>query len=178
MKFSSTLRAACALAFFSPEGVPTAQALETTLDSGFFEENGATKVYETIEIFMFQSFFDNVSKNFIPPLLEGLDYFTLKNITSTIDLFDYELSFDFELDGLKIKSASIDPTPPIVTITNEKGIVFAFNNLTMNIVSNYSYVSDPPIFADIGEASLLLSKTSLSTKIASQLLTGPTGPEF
>ena len=41
-------------------------------------------------------------------------------------------------------------------------------------MSDYSYVTDPPILADIGEATLLFSNTSFSTKVTSYLHAGLT----
>ena len=39
----------------------------------------------------------------------------------------------------------------------------------MRIKSDYSYISDPPIFADIGDATILFDKVSLSSTVKSHL---------
>jgi len=97
-----------------------------------------------------------------------LTYFTLKDIKGTLDLLDSDLSLEYELDNLKIANASIDPTPPLVTINDKiKGVTMAFSNLNLELQGDYSYVSDPPIFADIGEANVRFGNTSLSTVIIS-----------
>ena len=36
---------------------------------------GVSKVYETMDFFFFQSFFDTLSKKFFPPLLSNLSFF-------------------------------------------------------------------------------------------------------
>ncbi len=46
---------------------------------------------------------------------------------------------------------------------------FQFENLTLILQADYSYVSDPPLFADIGTATILLSGLSLSFEFQSEL---------
>lgn len=109
-----------------------------------------------------------MSSQFIPPLLGNLTYFTLKDIKGALDLLDSDLSLEYELDNLKVAYASIDPTPPIVAINDKiKGVTMAFSNLNLELQGDYSYVSDPPIFADIGEANVRFSNTSLSSVVRS-----------
>ena len=48
----------------------------------------------------------------------------------------------------------------------------------MNITSDYSYISDPPIFADIGTGSIHISPTNVSTNIQSYLHQGTSDHAF
>ena len=77
------------------------------------------------------------------------------------------MTFDYEIDGLKIAAASIDPTPPIITIKDGPGVTFEVQNLFFNVTADYSFVSDPPIFADIGQANFVLSPTTIRSDVTS-----------
>ena len=55
--------------------------------------NGVTQKYGTMDIVIFQTFFDKFSRDFIPGLLNGLENVMLKPINGTIHLLDDELSF-------------------------------------------------------------------------------------
>ena len=140
--------------------------------------NNVTKVYETIDMYIFQSFFDTVSEDFIPPLLEGLDVFTLEGFNLTLPLFDEDLVFDVEIQNVKLENSTISPTPPIVTINNSGSITVAFTNLTLNLTMDYSYISDPPIFADLGSANILLPKTNFTVEINSYFRESRSGNTF
>lgn len=151
--------------------------------------NDADYQYETLDIFIFQKFFDNLSQNFFPPLVGNLTYFTLfpnispednKTWNNTLKLFDEDLKFDTELWDLKVISASIDPTPSIVQI-NYGDITLGGANLSINLTASYSYISDPPIFADMGEANIFLPNATFTTDITSYRATTPSasgGHEF
>ena len=78
-------------------------------------ENGVTKVYETMDFFMFQSLFDKLSSDFIPPLFNLLTKLEIENINGTLPLPN-DVSVEFELEHLKIANASISPDTPILTI--------------------------------------------------------------
>lgn len=89
------------------------------------------------------------------------------------------MSLEYELDNLKIAYASIDPTPSLVTINDKiKGVTMAFSNLNLELQGDYSYVSDPPIFADIGEANVRFGNTSLSTAVISDWHRGSNDNSF
>ena len=139
----------------------------------FETENDSTTQYETLDIFIFQKFFDNLSQNFIPPLLGNLTYFTIpgpnavkEKIIGDIKLFDEDLVFDYELWNLKVVSASLDPEPSIVQI-NYGDVTLGGNNLSINLTADYSYISDPPIFADMGSAFIFLPNATFNTTISS-----------
>ena len=73
-----------------------------------------------------------------------------------------ELEIDYEIWDIKLSSASISPTPSIVTIENGY-CTLSLKDLTLNVTADYSYVTNPPILADIGEASFLISDFTTST---------------
>jgi hypothetical protein len=140
--------------------------------------NNATVEYETLDLFMFQSFFDTLSQDFIPPLLENLAVITIphfpfkKNATGeygpgVLDILgDFEI--DYEMWDLKLASASISPTPSIITIENGF-YTLAITDLTLNMTADYTYITNPPLFADIGEANIVISNLTASSDVTSYL---------
>ena len=137
-------------------------------DDSDFEFNGVSQEYETVDLFFFQSFFENLSANFIPPLVGNLTYFTLPDIDGSLPLFDQEFTIDYTLMGLRIASASIDSQPPLIQI-GDGDFTMAVSNLTFNLTSDYKLMSEPPILADIGEANLCFANTSLSSDVSTYL---------
>ena len=144
-------------------------------DDDDFEFTGVSQEYETMDFFFFQSFFDNLSRNFVPPLLSNLTYFELNEIKGRLPMFDEELSIDYTLMGLRIANASIDPDTPFIKI-GDGDFTFAFSNLDINLTTDYKFMSDPPILADIGEANLRFSNSSshsdVTTYLHSESVTG------
>ena len=120
--------------------------------------------YETADVFIFQSFFDTLSSDFIPPLLGNLTVFNVPhlpcpqgNFTECSDATGFleivgDFNVTYEIQNLHVASASISPTPPLVTIKNGY-VTMAVQDLTLNVTSDYSYITEPPVFADIGEGS-------------------------
>lgn len=135
-------------------------------------KDGVTKKYETFAFFIFQSFFDHISADIIPPLLENLDYFTFGPIKKDdVPILDDELNISFELDNFKISKASVDPSPSGVVLSDDiNGITVGFQNLTFSIQGDYSYITDPPIFADIGTANIYFANTTFHTDVKSEII--------
>ena len=124
-----------------------------------------------MELFLYQSFFDNLSSDFIPPLLENLPYFQPNITDKNITLFDEEFILFYNLTGFGLEKASIDKTPSIVQINNGD-ITFGLYNLFLNLTSGYEYISEPPIFADIGEMSFQIANFTMNTTVDSHLSEG------
>ena len=124
-----------------------------------------------MELFLYQSFFDNLSSDFIPPLLENLPYFQPNITDKNITLFDEEFIIFYDLESFGLEKASIDKTPSIVQINNGD-ITFGLYNLFLNLTSGYSYISEPPIFADIGEMSFQIANFTMNTTVDSHLSEG------
>lgn len=124
-----------------------------------------------MDFFFFQSFFNNLSRNFIPPLISNLNYFKLDDIEDSLHLFDDDLTINYTLMGAKVANASIDKEPPLINI-GDGDFKFAFSNLNINLTSDYKFMSDPPILADIGEVNLTLANTTISTDVRTYLHAG------
>ncbi len=60
-----------------------------------------------------------------------------------------DLEIDYEIWDIKLSNASISPTPSILTIKNGF-CTLALQDLTLNLTADYSYITNPPILADIG----------------------------
>ena len=101
---------------------------------------GVTRIYETMDFFFFQTFFDTLSTKFLPPLLSNLNFFEFNPINHTFDRLDELIGDDFKLNAtlwnMKIAHASIDPSPPILQIFNGY-TVFGFSNLSFNLTTDY-----------------------------------------
>jgi hypothetical protein len=113
-----------------------------------------TLIYpETLGLTLFQSFFDNLTANFLGPLINTLPQRNATDlfVNKTLDLVDF-ISFDFNVTQLNFPQASIEPSLPIILLGENKARFQI--NLTMEIEFDYEYISDPPIFADIGTAYL------------------------
>ena len=133
-------------------------------------ENSETTVYETMELFLYQTFFDSLSTSFIPSLLENLPYFQL-NFNGTIPLLDKEFIINYDFESFGLEKATIDKKPSIVQINNGD-ITFGLYNLFLNLTSTYSYITEPPIAADIGEMSFQISNFTMNSTIDSHLNEG------
>ena len=106
----------------------------------------------------------------MPPLLAEIDYFTLPTIKKTDwDVLGDDLLLDFELEGFKIMNATMDPQPNVI-IDDNAGIKLSFQNLQFRLIGNYSFMTDPPIFADIGEADFFFSSTNFSIQIKTEII--------
>ena len=86
-------------------------------------------------------------------------------------LFDHDLIINYTLMGARVSNSSIDPSPPIIQI-GDGDFNFAFSNLNINVTTDYQFISDPPIFADIGEANFTFANTTLSTDVRTYLHSG------
>lgn len=72
-------------------------------------------------------------------------------VNQTLGLLDF-LTFDFNVTQLTFPQASLQPATPIIQL-GENNARFQIN-LTMEAEFDYQYISDPPVFADIGTAYL------------------------
>jgi hypothetical protein len=83
------------------------------------------------------------------------------------------MKFDFNVTGLKITDLSLDPTAKLMELFDDR-LVYSIRNFTGNFGFSYMYISDPPIFADIGDFNLVLDNTTFlmdfDTNIANGVL--------
>ena len=171
--------AICAATISSLCSQDAAWALETVIEEPVLAENnftaeaeeedvnGVTQKYGTMDFIIFQTFFDKLSANFIPGILNGITNNTLGNSTDNhFSILDGDLSFTFDLNSTHVASASIDPDTPLATINNGS-TTFAIKNLNLNVTTDYAFVSDPPIFADMGEGSINVEDLTMSVVVTS-----------
>ena len=108
----------------------------------------------TMGMTLFQTFFDNFTTNFFNPLLmtlpERLSIDLVPN--GHFDKLEF-LTFDFNLTNLNFISSSLNPAAPLIQLgANEARL--QINELSLELEFDYRYITDPPIFADIGTAYL------------------------
>ena len=109
--------------------------------------------YESLNIVLFQDLFDSLTEELIAPLIKKLPQVDLSKIipdqtNKTLSIEDV-ISFDFNLTGFAFADADYNGAVPIVTVASDE-VRVQLSNLTLNLTFDYAYVSDPPIFADIG----------------------------
>ena len=66
-------------------------------------------------------------------------------------------------------------SPSNIIIDGTDGIIFSFQNLKFGLSGNYSFMTDPPIFADIGEANFFFSSTNFSIGIQTEFIRSAMG---
>lgn len=81
------------------------------------------------------------------------------------------IKFDFNITGLKISDLSLDPTCKLLELFNDR-MVYSFKNFTGNFKTSYMYISDPPIFADIGEFDFTIGNTTFLADFDSNITKG------
>lgn len=91
----------------------------------------------------------------------------IHNMNGTFHLEDIA-SVDYNITDFAIYDADYNGTVTIAVI-EENEVLFQLNNLTLNVTCNYAYVSDPPIFADIGEAYIGIDTMDFIFNISSNL---------
>ena len=78
------------------------------------------------------------------------------------------ISFDYNLTGFAFADANYDGAVPIMTVGNDE-VRLQLSNLTLNLTLDYAYVSDPPIFADIGSFYIGIDTLTFSANLTSLL---------
>ena len=81
------------------------------------------------------------------------------------------MKFDFNITNLKIKDLKLDPSCKLMELFNDR-LVFSFRNFTGNFGFGYMYISDPPIFADIGDFDLNVANTTFLMDFDSNIVNG------
>ena len=59
----------------------------------------------------------------------------------------------FNLTNLRFENLNYDNTYPLVELLEDR-IVYKFRNFNLGIGWDYSYITQPPVFADIGRFDL------------------------
>lgn len=69
------------------------------------------------------------------------------------------ISFDFNLTNKEIVKLHLDASQKLVKLYNDR-LVFGVKNFTASFGFSYMYISDPPIFADIGDFDMDIENTT------------------
>jgi len=108
-----------------------------------------------------QSFFNNVQENLTDQLFDkigGTGFNDTINCTIGIENL---IDFEFNITNKEIVSIHLDPTTTLVKLYDDR-LAFAVSNFTAAAGFSYMYVSDPPIFADIGDFDMDIASTNFS----------------
>ena len=79
------------------------------------------------------------------------------------------ISVDYNLTDFAFEYGDYNGSISIAAI-EDNSVTFQMNNLTINLTLNYAYVSDPPIFADIGAAYIGVDTMNFTFEISSDLI--------
>lgn len=126
--------------------------------------------YESLNIILFQDLFDSITTNLVAPLIKSLPDSDLSKIipdqiNNTLHIEEV-ISFDYNLTGFAFADANYNGAVPIATVIQNQ-VRLQLSNLTLNLTFDYAYVSDPPIFADIGSAYLGIDTLSIDVNLTS-----------
>ena len=69
-----------------------------------------------------------------------------------LDIVEF-LTFDFNITQLKFVNSGLNPVAPLIKLGDNQARL-QINELTLELEFDYQYISDPPLFADIGTAYL------------------------
>ena len=91
-------------------------------------------------------------------------------VSVPIEIFENSdlISIEANITSPEIIEVSLDETVPIVQLEDDKAKL-QLQNLNITLQADYAYVSDPPLFADIGEATILLEGLTISVEVNTDL---------
>ena len=120
-----------------------------------------TEDYATMNIVLTQKFFDNLSQNFTAPLFGDLVNVKIGDLLNEHIAIEDLMSFDFNITDMAITRAEANGLMPIIQL-GDNAATFQFDGVALEFGFNYALISDPPIFADIGSATLKIETLSFS----------------
>lgn len=87
------------------------------------------------------------------------------------------ISFQANITDVEYVKGDLDDSVPILKLEDGKA-KFQLYNLTLILATDYAYISDPPLFADIGTANLKLTGVCLEFEFDSNLQWPSSEPVF
>jgi hypothetical protein len=122
---------------------------------------------QTLQMVLSQSFFTNLTYDFIAPLLNDITKLKLPSLVNQTLGLD-NLDVHFNVSNIHFTEFSIDPYTPIIRLQENKA-AFEISNLDIDLVFDYEFVTKPPILGDIGEMQIEVRGVNLVTTFASYL---------
>ena len=110
-----------------------------------------------------QGFFDNFTSDFLAPTLNELTRLKFSDIVNQ-QISIEGLTTDFNVTGISVIKAELDGTVPIVKIGDGQ-LRFELVDFTFDLSFDYEFITNPPIFADIGTATVNIGGMTLTTDI-------------
>mmetsp|Transcript_8438 Transcript_8438/g.14140 ORF Transcript_8438/g.14140 Transcript_8438/m.14140 type:complete len:475 (-) Transcript_8438:251-1675(-) len=104
---------------------------------------------ETMRLFLSQDFFDNIQENLINQLFSKLSGKKFLNITNQSVTLPDIIKIDFNLTNICIHNFSLNKNFTLMDLLDERAI-FGVQDFEGQFHADYQYISDPPVFADIG----------------------------
>ena len=109
--------------------------------------------YESFNVVFYQPFFDNLSRNFIEPFIKSLpdrdlsDWDVINPPPLDLDV----VTINYNLTNFRFLDTWYNGSAPIIDIEYDS-YTLVIDGVNLTLAFDYEYVSDPPIFADIGTA--------------------------
>ena len=114
-----------------------------------------------------QGFFDNFTSDFLAPtigMLTKLQFGDFVNQQIAIE----GMTTDFNITNINIADAYLDGLTPIVKIGDGQ-MRFEIADFTLELAFDYEFITDPPILADIGTATVKVRGMTLAADIKTLL---------
>ena len=78
------------------------------------------------------------------------------------------INFKFDLLNLRLEDVSLDPDTKLMQLMDDE-FALGFKNLKGKLMCDYSYVSDPPLFGDIGSFETDITNNTWSLDIQTNM---------
>lgn len=127
----------------------------------------AAALNKTVQMVLTQGFFNNLTLDFINPLLADLSILKLPDITNGTLSIEHS-SVNFNISNAHVASAGLNGSVPIIQI-GEDVLQVQISDLELEIKLDYEFITDPPLLADIGEFTISIRGLSFSTLLNTSL---------
>jgi len=120
-----------------------------------------SKRNDTAKLILTQDFFDNVQENFMQYIFLKLQDIKIPDFQNiTVEVPDL-MKLSFNVTNIQFYDMYIDNQEKLMEILDKRAI-FALRDVCGALRGEYMYISDPPLFTDIGVFDLNLKNLSLS----------------
>ena len=112
--------------------------------------------YESLNLVFYKQFFDDFGTNLLEPLFDKLSGFDFPDYVSVpLEILENSdlISIEANITSPLLADIGMAYQTAIIALENDKAKL-QLDDLQLVLQADYAYVSDPPLFADIGEATI------------------------
>eukprot|EP00352_Strombidinopsis_acuminata_P004972 CAMPEP_0176350278 /NCGR_PEP_ID=MMETSP0126-20121128/9352_1 /TAXON_ID=141414 ORGANISM="Strombidinopsis acuminatum, Strain SPMC142" /NCGR_SAMPLE_ID=MMETSP0126 /ASSEMBLY_ACC=CAM_ASM_000229 /LENGTH=207 /DNA_ID=CAMNT_0017700203 /DNA_START=132 /DNA_END=755 /DNA_ORIENTATION=- len=123
----------------------------------------ADDLNETIRLSATQSFFDNLQSGLVAPLLDIISGKEFEgNLTDKMINLGELMSIDLNVTSIAVPHVSLSNNIPLFDIEAEyNDAILQLADFNLELTFDYAFISDPPILADIGSATIDFKNVTL-----------------